>query len=130
MFKRHERGLIFFRHVSDRFSDHSSHFSNRFSYRLKLFGGNFILQPCRLKICSSLAGSSSAPSQGQESEKHRFWRTPFGTLSRTGAIVGNSQTRLFRTCLFVTSTLRLSFALFCALCSLLPTSFFWRSFAL
>ena len=38
-FKRPERGLTFFKHVSDRFSDLFSRFSNRFSCQIKNFSG-------------------------------------------------------------------------------------------
>ena len=48
IFKRPERGSKCFGHVSDRFSDPFSRFSNRFSYHFKkLFGGSFVLQACR-----------------------------------------------------------------------------------
>ena len=45
--KRCERGLKCFRHVSDRFSDPFSRFSNHFSYQFNFFRGKFVLQTCR-----------------------------------------------------------------------------------
>ena len=44
-FKQQERGLNLVGHVSDRFSDHSSHFSNPSSYQIKHFSGAISL--CR-----------------------------------------------------------------------------------
>ena len=49
MFKRQKRGLKFFGHVSDLFSDSFIRSSSHFSYRFKkkCFMGNFVLQTCR-----------------------------------------------------------------------------------
>ena len=57
MFKWRERGFKCLGHVSDRFSDRVSCFSNPFSHRINFFasnlivlGGNFVLQPCRPNV--------------------------------------------------------------------------------
>ena len=50
LFKRRERGLNFFGHVSDRFSDPFSRVSNHFLVPIyNFFGHNFVLQMCSTK---------------------------------------------------------------------------------